>query len=118
MFQNGVFVGSIITCLCILFAGFLVLFNHMPVTLYYVSYISYMRYALEGLVVSIYGYGREPLNCMDVNDYCHYRFPETIFHEIGMTDGKYWTDVTTMVGFLVVILFISFFALRHSMKSR
>ncbi|CAI6348552.1 unnamed protein product [Macrosiphum euphorbiae] len=115
---NGVFIGSIITCLCILFAGFLVLFNHMPVVLYYVSYISYMRYALEGLVVSIYGYGREPLICLNEEGYCHYRFPETTFKEIGMTDGKYWTDISVMVGFLFVIVIISFLTLRKSLKCR
>lgn len=76
-----------------------------------------MRYALEGLVVSIYGYGREPLDCMNEEAYCHFRFPETTFKEIGMVDGKYWTDISVMVGFLFVIVIISFLALRKSLKS-
>lgn len=118
IFQNGVFIGSIITCLCILFAGFLVLFNHMPIVLYYVSHISYMRYALEGLVLSIYGYGREPLDCFNEEGYCHYRFPETTFKEIGMSDGKYCTDVTMMAGFLLFVMVISFFTLRKRVQSR
>ncbi|XP_050435525.1 ATP-binding cassette sub-family G member 1-like [Adelges cooleyi] len=114
---NGVFVGSIITCLCILFAGFLVLFNHMPIVLYYVSYISFMRYALEGLVVSIYGYGREPLACLGDQEYCHYRFPETTFKEIGMSDGKFWSDVSALAGYLIVVLIISYLTLRKRLRS-
>jgi len=113
---NGVFIGSIITCLLILFAGFLVLFNHMPIFLYYVSYGSYLRYGLEGLVMSIYGYGREPLDCMNEEGYCHFRFPETIFKEIGMVDGKFWTDISVMVCFLFVIMIVSFFTLQRSVK--
>lgn len=76
-----------------------------------------MRYALEGLVVSIYGYGREPLECYSEEGYCHYRFPETTFKEIGMIDGKYWTDISMMVGFLVAIIIISFYTLRRRVKS-
>lgn len=76
-----------------------------------------MRYALEGLVVSIYGYGREPLDCFNEEGYCHYRFPEVTFKEIGMADGKYWTDISMMVGYLVVIIFISFWTLRRSLTS-
>lgn len=90
----------------------------MPVVLYYVSFVSYMKYALEGLVVSIYGYGREPLECLNEEGYCHYRFPETTFKEIGMTDGKYWSDISVMVIFLVAIIIVSFFALKRSLKCR
>lgn len=75
-----------------------------------------MRYALEGLVVSIYGYGREPLDCLNEDGYCHYRFPETTFKEIGMHDGKYWTNISVMVGFLFVIVIVSFMTLRKSLK--
>ncbi|XP_050539802.1 ATP-binding cassette sub-family G member 1-like [Daktulosphaira vitifoliae] len=114
---NGVFIGSIITCLCILFAGFLVLFNHMSAFLYYVSYSSYMRYALEGLVLSIYGYGRDPLRCFGDKEYCHYRFPETTFKEIGMTDGRFWIDVSSLSIYLIIILIISYVALRKNLKS-
>ncbi|VVC25424.1 ABC transporter-like,P-loop containing nucleoside triphosphate hydrolase,ABC transporter [Cinara cedri] len=115
---NGVFIGSIITCLCILFAGFLVLFNHMHIVMYYVSYISYMRYALEGLVVSMYGYGREPLSCHNEDGYCHYRLPEKIFQEIGMIDGRYWTDVSVMVCILLGIVITSFLTLQNRLKGQ
>lgn len=117
IFQNGVFIGSIITCLCILFAGFLVLFNHMSTFLYYVSYSSYMRYALEGLVLAIYGYGRDPLMCSGDKDYCHYRFPEIAFKEIGMKDGRFWIDVSSLSIYLIFILILSYVTLKKNLKS-
>lgn len=76
-----------------------------------------MRYALEGLVVSMYGYGREPLECLN-KEYCHYRFPETIFKEIGMSDGKYCSNLSVMVGFLFLFVLISFLTLQRRLRSQ
>ncbi|CAH0388183.1 unnamed protein product [Bemisia tabaci] len=112
---NGVFIGSIMTCVAILFAGFLVLFSHMPRVLYYVSFVSYMRYGLEGLVNSVYGFGRGPLECPEM--YCHYRLPETAFDEIGMVDGRYWPNVAALTLFLLMVTIASFFSLKKSLRS-
>lgn len=76
-----------------------------------------MRFALEGLVVSIYGYGREPLECLS-EEYCHYRFPETIFKEIGMLDGKYCSDLTVMICFMIFFVIISFLTLKRRLNSQ
>lgn len=77
-----------------------------------------MRYALEGLVVSMYGYGREPLACYNEDNYCHYRLPEKIFQEIGMMDGRYWTDVSVMVCILIGILITSYLTLQNRLKGQ
>ncbi|KAG7210047.1 hypothetical protein KM043_011621 [Ampulex compressa] len=101
---NGTFLGAIITCALLIFAGFLVLFNHMSFVMYYVSYASYLRYSLDGLVQSVYGFNREVLPCPHDMIYCHYRVPKTILDELAMSNGKYWLDV--------VVLFVAFIAFR------
>ncbi|KAI4495840.1 hypothetical protein M0802_008246 [Mischocyttarus mexicanus] len=100
---NGTFVSVIISCVFMMLTGFFVLFNHMHKYIYYFSYLSYLRYSLNGLVDSIYGYDREKLNC-PILTYCYYRIPQTIFHDMGMANGGYWADV--------IILFVNFFFYR------
>lgn len=79
---NGIFFGAVGICLMILLAGFLVLRQDMPVFMYYLSYASYMRYTLEGMVLSIYSYGRENLLCTET--YCHFRSPLVVLDTLGM----------------------------------
>lgn len=114
---NGVFIGSVMTALVILFAGFICLFNHMPIPLYYFSFTSYMRWALEGLVVTVYGYGREPLECPPEHTYCHYRIPGTMFKDVGMKDGNYWTDVGALTTYFLVVTTLGYFCLHKALKN-
>ncbi|CAF4846822.1 unnamed protein product [Pieris macdunnoughi] len=71
---NGTFFGAIITCIMLGFAGFLVLLPHMHPIMQFISYGSFLRHAFEGLVLSIYSYGRTPIYCPDSVGYCHMRY--------------------------------------------
>lgn len=111
--QNGVFLGAIYTAVNLLFAGFLVFLSHMPSPLKWVADLNYMRYALEGLSLSIYGYGREQLECPRSEIYCHFRVPATLLSEVGMEDGRYWIDVSAITAMIVVLRLVSFVTLRR-----
>ncbi|XP_065209407.1 ATP-binding cassette sub-family G member 1-like [Planococcus citri] len=113
---NGVFMGAVLICFFILFAGYVVLFAHMPRLLYYVSYSSYFRYAFEALVQSVYGNNREILKCPIEETYCHYRYPQKIFEELGMDETRYVKDVLMLFFFLVLFFVMSFFSLRHNIR--
>lgn len=113
---NGTFLGAIGTAMLLAFAGFLVLFNHMPSFLYYVSYFSYLRYSLEGFVQSVYGFNRAQLNCPQEAIYCHYKVPKTILTELAMTDGKYWLDIVLLVVHFVVFRIIAYCTLKRRLK--
>lgn len=62
------------TCAMILFAGFLVLFQHMSAVMHVVSNVSFMKYAYEAVVLALYSYGRQPTECPIDKDYCHFRY--------------------------------------------
>ncbi|XP_044008063.1 ATP-binding cassette sub-family G member 4-like [Aphidius gifuensis] len=113
---NGTFLGAIYTCGMLLFAGFLVFFKHMPVSLYYVSYLSYMRYALEALVQSIYGLNRENLTCPKHIDYCHYRMPSNIMKELSMPDGRFWINISILSATFVILRFVGYCTLRKKLS--
>lgn len=55
-----------------MFAGFGVTLRDMPSYLYPGTYISYLRYGLEGMLAAVYGGNRAILDC-NLADYCHYK---------------------------------------------
>lgn len=57
----------------LVFAGFLVFFRHMQTVMYYLSYTSVLRFALEGTVIAVYGNNRTNLYCPEDVLYCHYK---------------------------------------------
>lgn len=68
--QNGTFIGPVFAVPCMMFAGFGVTLRDLPGYLKWGSYISYLRYGLEGYVGALF-YKREQLECEAF--YCHYK---------------------------------------------
>lgn len=112
---NGTFVGAISTCVLLMFGGFLVLFQHMPIVMWYVSYFSYVRYALHAEVQAIYGFNREKLPCPKSDIYCHYRMPKSVMQQFSMDTGKYWIDILIMVIYLIVLRIITYCTLKRKL---
>ena len=85
----------------------------MPAYLKVFSYLSYNRYAYEGLILSVYGYDRQALPCPDDVIYCHLRFPDKIMDEMGVSDGRFWINFLALLGILFFFRTASFIALRY-----
>lgn len=114
-FQNGTFLGTILAAPMLLFAGFVIPFADMPSYLGWFSYITYIRYGLEGLTVAIYGYGRETLGC--IKKYCHFRYPLKILKEIGMENSKYWIDILALICILCSLRILAYWCLRRKINN-
>ncbi|KAJ8922886.1 hypothetical protein NQ315_007921 [Exocentrus adspersus] len=113
---NGTFFGAITIAVMISGSGFLILFPHMPKLLYPITYMSFMSFALEGLMQAVYGYNRGPLECPEESDYCHYRYPEMLLRDVGMERRNYWIDVGYIFTFFVVFRILAFFTLRRKLS--
>jgi len=112
---NGTFVGPTMSVPVMMFAGFGVTLRDMPDYLKWGTYLSYLRYGLEGYVSAIYGYGREVLECVEL--YCHYRFPEKFLHEIAMTGDQFWNDVIALSITLLILRVSTYFLLRWKLRA-
>ncbi|EZA59981.1 ATP-binding cassette sub-family G member [Ooceraea biroi] len=110
---NGTFIGSIVICTLLCFIGFLIFLNHMPIVLYYVSYINYLRYAFEGLLQSVYGYHREKLSCPSSAIYCHYRMPSAMLEELNMIKPMFWIDVAVLFIYFVFFRLAAYIVLKR-----
>ena len=68
------FLGPVAMIPIILFSGFFLTLKAIPSYLSWISDLSYARYSFEGMMLSVYGNGRENMHCSQ--PYCHFRNPE------------------------------------------
>lgn len=113
---NGTFMGAIIVSIQIALTGFLAFFNHMPVFLYYVSYLNYFRYSMEGMVQAIYGNARRKLRCPSPIIYCHYNTPSILLEELNMSRPTFWLDFGVLVGFYTIIRIMVYIGLKRRLS--
>ncbi|XP_046744139.1 ATP-binding cassette sub-family G member 1-like [Diprion similis] len=113
---NGTFFGAATLAAMLSLAGVIPLFQHMPAIMYNISYLSFLRYSVEGMAVAVYGFGREKLPCPDNLTYCHLRYPKKIMSEMCMDDSRYWTNIAALLVNFIVIRALSCFALKRRLS--
>ncbi|XP_070132821.1 ATP-binding cassette sub-family G member 1 isoform X4 [Drosophila bipectinata] len=114
---NGTFIGAVSTCFMLMFSGFLILLNHIPAAMRFISYLSPMRYALENMVVSLYGNNRGQLNCPDSEFYCHFKYAVTVLQQFGMEQGHYGYNIMMILGQITLFKVLAYFTLKRKIKS-
>lgn len=114
---NGTFLGAISVAFMLSLAGFLVFLTHMSKPFYILSHISYLRYALQGLVYSIYGHGRATIPCPEDILYCHYTTPDVFLKEIGMANVDYWFCIGMLCCVIVFLRLLAYCTLKRRLSS-
>lgn len=113
---NGTFLAPTLSIPMMMFAGFGVTLRDIPSYLKWGTYISYMRYGLEGYVGAIYGEDRENLAC-DEAAYCHYRYPKKFLSEITMRGDQFWYDLVALIIIFLVFRLAAYLVLRWKVIS-
>ncbi|KAH8352473.1 hypothetical protein KR084_004406 [Drosophila pseudotakahashii] len=113
--QNGVFLAPVMSVPFLLFSGFFVSFDAIPVYLRWITYLSYIRYGFEGTALATYGYGREKLRCFQV--YCHFKAPTTTLEELDMVNANFTLDIVALIVIFVVLRISAYLFLRWKLKT-
>nr|CAD7571898.1 unnamed protein product [Timema californicum] len=84
----------------------------IPLMIRIAMHLSYIRYGLEGLVLSLFGYDRARSNCPKAEVYCHFSDPRVLLQDMGMENCEYWIDLIGLAVSFVVAKSVAYVFLR------
>ncbi|XP_034952371.1 ATP-binding cassette sub-family G member 4 [Chelonus insularis] len=113
--QNGVFLAPVMSVPFLLFSGFFVSFDAIPIYLRWITYLSYIRYGFEGTALATYGFSRAKLKCFQA--YCHFKEPTTTLEELDMLDADFTLDILALILIFLVLRIAAYLFLRWKLKS-
>ncbi|XP_011314768.1 ATP-binding cassette sub-family G member 4 [Fopius arisanus] len=113
--QNGVFLAPVMSVPFLLFSGFFVSFDSIPVYLRWITYLSYIRYGFEGTALATYAFDRPKLKCHQ--PYCHFKDPSTTLEELDMVNASFTLDILALLLIFVVLRVAAYMFLRWKLKS-
>lgn len=113
--QNGVFLAPVMSVPFLLFSGFFVSFDAIPIYLRWITYLSYIRYGFEGTALATYSFAREKLKCHQT--YCHFRSPETTLQELDMVNASFTLDIVALIIIFVILRIAAYIFLSWKLRS-
>lgn len=108
---NGTFVGPTLSVPIMMFSGFGVAIKDLPYYMRWGTYVSYLRYGIEGFIAAIYG-DRPNLKCPDSVLYCHYMYPNKFLREVDWTGDQFWNDFSALIAIVILSRAAAFLLLK------
>ncbi|XP_076227054.1 ATP-binding cassette sub-family G member 1 isoform X2 [Nomia melanderi] len=85
----------------------------LPIYRSLTMYVSYIRYGLEGLVTSLYGYNRGKLYCPPSEYFCYFAVPQQLLLIMRMEHVQMWINIFALLVVLLAMKILTFYLLRQ-----
>ncbi|KAK8764621.1 hypothetical protein V5799_032767 [Amblyomma americanum] len=108
--QTALFVALPVVAPAFFFCGFFVPAHLLSPYVRWLTDVSYMYYAYNGLLLSVYGYGRAPLACDEF--ICLYEDPAHFLDVTGAADKKIQVMIVVLLGYELLCRLTAFVLLK------
>lgn len=114
--QNALFLGPYILALMLLLASYPA--ERLDLSIYenIMVYISFIRYALDGLLVTLLRFDRPDFPCPQTEILCLTSKPKYILKLAGSLKSSYTHAVLGLVGYYLAFTILSFLILKHRLN--
>jgi len=106
----GIFLVPVIAIPMLLFSGYFVPVQDIPVALRWLSHLSIFYYAFEACMIAIYGSDRARLNCSQ--DYCHYISPSKLLADMNVQEDNFFNCILALVAYTLMLRVFLYLALK------
>lgn len=79
---------------------------------------SFVRYALVGISTSLYGNGRADMHCVKDDLYCHYKNPELLLRDLGMSGRSISNQFLGLAVFGLLFRMAAYYMIRLRMMNQ
>lgn len=115
-FQNGAIFGSFFIAPFMIFSGFFIRMVDAAPMLHWLFHISFLKYALEGTALAIFGFDRPKMECREL--FCMYRLPKKFLKMQNLHNGDFLTAGIVLFSMVVLLRIMSFFMMNFRLKRR
>ncbi|XP_058168547.1 uncharacterized protein LOC131283007 [Anopheles ziemanni] len=114
--KNGAVFGPFFICPFLIFSGFFIHLNDAHPVMHWLFHISFLKYALQGAAMAIFGYDRPRMDCDET--YCHYVLPKKFLKEVDMLNADFVEAVIALSVIFFVFRVSAFYVMQYRMKNK
>lgn len=114
--QNGAIFGPFFICPFLIFSGFFIHLSDAQPILQWLFHISFLKYALEGASLAIFGYDRPKMNCDQL--FCQFVLPKKFMKTVDMHNGDYLTATIALTVIFLIFRFTAFYVMSFRLRSK
>lgn len=104
--QNGAIFGPFFICPFLIFSGFFIHLTDAHPVMHWLFHVSFLKYALEGASLAIFGYDRPRMDCDQL--FCQFVLPKKFMKTIDMHNGDIVTATVMLLSILLLFRCMAF----------
>lgn len=85
--------------------------HRIPLLMNIIMKTSFIRCGVVAMVLTVFGFGRKPLECTDV--YCHFSKPDVLLQYLDIDKSSVWLEILIMISIMVTVRFICYMGLKY-----